>query len=327
MADETLAFFGSSQESAALLTSLLEANKKLAFVVTQPDRKQGRHLASQPTLVKKIAAAAGLPVYSPESLKGDLQGELAAILQPKVDFFIVVAYGKILPPLVYQHPKQATINVHFSLLPRWRGASPMQHSLLMGDQRTGVSIMQIEKGLDTGPVFYQEEYPLGETTTYGELSEKLTELAKGALLYTLEHFAKLRPEPQDPTKATVCGVIEKEAGLIDWQQDAISIDRQFRAFFPKPGVYSFWRGKRVLFKALRLCKEDPSLLDPDFQARFQTAQAGELLPLDKNRKEFLVACQTGWVIVSKLVVEGKNETSGDAFLRGYKVQAGERFAS
>lgn len=227
------------------LTALLQAGYQVAAVYTQPDRPAGRgqQLALSP--VKQAALAAGLPVYQPSSLKqSDAIAELAAL---RPDLLVVAAYGLLLPPAVLNIPRLGCVNIHASLLPRWRGAAPIQRALLAGDTETGISIMQMDVGLDTGPVLHQLVCPIEAETNAGDLHDRLAVLGASALLQALPDFiegsAVARPQPAEG----VCYArkLDKSEAAIDWRQSAWSLERRVRAFNPWPVAYGIWRGQQL----------------------------------------------------------------------------------
>jgi methionyl-tRNA formyltransferase len=231
-------FAGTPEFAAGMLAALLESPHKIIGVYTQPDRPKGRgrHLTISP--VKKLALAHALPLYQPLSLK---EAETAAFLRRLApDVMIVAAYGLILPPSLLEIPKYGCINVHASLLPRWRGAAPIQHALLAGDTETGITIMQMDKGLDSGDMLSMHALRIAETETAETLYTKLTNLGAKALLETLIKLEKqeITPEKQDASKSTYARKIHKEDAKIVWQESALVIARKIRAFNPSPIAYT-----------------------------------------------------------------------------------------
>ena len=247
------AFFGTPEFAAASLRALLDAGVDVPLVVTQPDRPVGRHAELRPSAVGALAASRGLPTEKPETLKANA-GLVARLREARPDAIAVVAYGRILPPEILALPRLGCVNVHASLLPRWRGASPIQAAILAGDAETGVVTMRMEEGLDTGPVYLERRVAIGEHETAGELSGRLQLLGGKLLVETLEGLAagRLSPRPQrgalTPTAtatATVCRPIRREDALVDWERPAAEILRRLRAFTPWPGLFTFLEGERV----------------------------------------------------------------------------------
>jgi methionyl-tRNA formyltransferase len=235
-------FAGTPEFSVPPLLALLGSGHRVAAVYTQPDRPagRGRRLTSSP--VKEVAQAHGLPLYQPESLRDrGVQGQLAALA---ADLMVVVAYGLILPRPVLAAPRLGCVNIHASLLPRWRGAAPIQRALLAGDPETGITIMQMEAGLDTGPMIHRRRCPILAGDTGGSLHDRLAPLGAQALLEALPAIAGGAPplEPQDGALATYAHKLSKAEALIDWQRPALDLERQVRAFLPWPVAQARYAG-------------------------------------------------------------------------------------
>lgn len=245
-------FFGTPEFAVSSLTALLaDPRFAVAAVFTQPDRPAGRGLKLQPSPVKVAALAANVPMYQPEKL-GEAEIELLKSFTP--DFFVVAAYGLLLSPAVLALPKIAPVNVHASLLPRWRGASPIQSAILAGDQMTGISYMRMEQGLDTGAVYTTAELSIGEHETTGGLTQRLAELGGHKLPEVLVGIAegRLPPVPQDNLLATHAPKIKKESAEIHWDtESAEQILRKVRALNPAPGAWMLVEGKRLKIYDLR----------------------------------------------------------------------------
>jgi methionyl-tRNA formyltransferase len=206
-------------------------------VYTQPDRPAGRGQKLTPSPVKQLAEKMGLPIYQPASLK--FASEQAIIRDFNADLMVVVAYGLILPVEVLNAPKYGCINIHASLLPRWRGAAPIQRAILAGDQQTGITIMQMDKGLDTGSMLYQVKCDILPADTSESLHDRLAELGSKALLQTLDQLDNLNPQVQDNQFATYATKISKEEAELDWTQTAYELDRKIRAFHPSPIAFTY----------------------------------------------------------------------------------------
>ena len=233
-----LVFAGTPDFAAAALTRLLDTQHQVVGVYTQPDRPSGRGRKQIPSPVKQVALNAGLPVYQPESLKTpDAQAELAAL---NADVMVVAAYGLILPQAVLDIPRLGCLNIHASLLPRWRGAAPIQRAIAAGDRETGITIMQMDAGLDTGNMLLKVTTPINETDTGGSLHDRLAELGGQAIVDALDGLdaGTLTPEPQNEEQACYAHKLSKEDGHLDWTEDATALDRQIRAFNPWPGTYT-----------------------------------------------------------------------------------------
>jgi methionyl-tRNA formyltransferase len=238
-------FAGTPEFAVPSLRGLTESGHELVGVLTQPDRPAGRGRKLRPSPVKAFATGHGLPVFQPERLGSpDIQDRLRA-LQP--DLMVVVAYGLLLPESVLNIPRAGCINVHASVLPRWRGASPIQAAILAGDTSTGVSIMRMEKGLDTGPVFSKIETPVRENECAGELHDRLADSGAALLMTSLDGIldGSSAPRPQESAGATYAGRINKADARIDWSDRAIEIDRQIRAYNPWPVAETVLEGVRI----------------------------------------------------------------------------------
>ena len=234
-----IVFFGTPEFAVPSLRALLRERYQVVGVVTQPDRPQGRSRSTLvPPPVKQEAERAGIPVLQPVRPLGDVF--LAGLRRLEPELGIVVAYGHLLRPAVLTVPAQGMINVHASLLPRWRGAAPIQHAILAGDRETGISIMQMEEGLDSGPVLHRIGTPLGDDETAGALAARLSELGATALVDALSLLAAgfAKPEPQNPAAVTLAPKIDRDSARLDWRRDAAALARQVRAFDPAPGAWA-----------------------------------------------------------------------------------------
>jgi methionyl-tRNA formyltransferase len=238
-----IVFAGTPDFSVPILQALLSSEHTVIGVYTQPDKASGRGLQVQISPVKECALAHDLPVYQPVSLKIESEQEILKSLQP--DLMIVVAYGLILPPAVLAIPSLGCVNVHASLLPRWRGASPIQQAILAGDSETGVSIMQMEAGLDTGPVFSESCCAILPTDTAQTLHDRLSLLGAEALLRVLPDLSQRTSQKQNDEQASYAGKISKKDGLINWNKSAWEISCQVRAFNPWPVAYFYVDGQYV----------------------------------------------------------------------------------
>jgi methionyl-tRNA formyltransferase len=283
---------------------------QVVAVYTRPDKPagRGRSLVSSP--VKREALTWGLPLMQPASLKKtETVTELAGL---KPDVIVVAAFGQILPRKVLDIPRCGSLNIHPSLLPRHRGASPVVAAILAGDEFTGASIMLMDEGLDTGPVLGRAQIPVSAWDSTGSLTAKLSLIAAHLLGEVLSGYLRgeLTPQPQDEAGATYSGTVSKEAGLIDWHQGAVDIWRQVRALYPWPGGYTRWRGK-----VLKIIEAVP-LPAPE------TAEIGQVIALprtqDKAAAAFAVATGDGVLGVLRVQLEGKQAMSAAEFLRGQR---------
>jgi methionyl-tRNA formyltransferase len=237
-----LVFAGTPEFAATILKALLTTAHPLVAVYTQPDRSAGRGRHSTPSAVKLLAQAHGLELRQPPSLKGaEAARELAAL---NADLMIVVAYGLLLPPSILITPRLGCLNVHASLLPRWRGAAPIQRAILAGDRETGITLMQMDAGLDTGPVVHQASCAIEPDDTAQSLHDRLAMLGAECLLSTLDAIlaGSLAPIPQDEPRATHAPKIDRAEAHLDWAQSAIELERVIRAFNPKPIAFTELQG-------------------------------------------------------------------------------------
>ena len=238
-----LAFLGTPEFAATALRALMEAGHEIAAVYAQPPRPAGRGHRPQPSPVQALAEAAGVPVRTPLRLDAAAAAEFAAL---GLDAAVVAAYGLILPPLVLTAPRLGCVNIHASLLPRWRGAAPIQRAILAGDAETGVTIMRMDEGLDTGAIVLAEKIPLGPRTTAPELYDRVAERGAALVLEALDGLAsgRLVPRPQPRDGATYAKKIGREEGRLDWRRPADELERQVRALGTAPGTW-FEAGERI----------------------------------------------------------------------------------
>jgi methionyl-tRNA formyltransferase len=303
-------FMGTPDFGVTPLQHLVLNQYEVAAVYTQPDRVagRGRSLVSSP--VKKAAEDLGLPVIQPSSFREkEVVAELASL---KPDVIVVAAFGQILPQSVLDIPEYGCINMHPSLLPEFRGASPVTAAILAGDEFTGVSIMLLDAGMDTGPVLAQAQIPISARDTTGSLTSKLSLIAAQLLLEVLPSWVKgeLTPRPQNDAEATYCGTIAKEEGEIDWSLPAADIWRRVRAFQPWPGSYTRWQGKQLkIIEAVPLPGEE-------------TLRAGQVVAFQKGEAGFRIGTGEGVLGVLRVQLEGKRAMSAGEFLRGQRKIAG-----
>lgn len=238
-------FAGTPEFAATALAALIQSQHNIIAVYTQPDRPAGRGLQILESPVKKLAEKYQLVIFQPQTLKTPEAQETLAALH--ADLMVVAAYGLLLPKAVLEAPRLGCINIHASLLPRWRGASPIQRSILAGDSKTGISIMQMDAGLDTGPILLQAECPIKPDDTSESLHQSLAQLGAETLLKTLDQISqgKLQAKTQDNSLATHAAKIHKVEGKINWHSSALEIDRKIRAFYPWPIAYTNHHGETL----------------------------------------------------------------------------------
>ncbi|HLB41483.1 MAG TPA: methionyl-tRNA formyltransferase [Gammaproteobacteria bacterium] len=238
-------FAGTPRFAAVALQALIQTSHQIIAIYTQTDKAAGRGLKLTPSPVKELALTYCLPIYQPLSLKN--LKEQAIFAEFHADIMVVVAYGMLLPPEILHTPRLGCINSHPSLLPRWRGAAPIQRTILAGDQISGVSIMQMDEGLDTGPILLQYEYKLNNRETSQTLQDQLAKIGAVALVEALNSLDKnrIQPRPQDNQYATYANKITKEQARLDWTQTAIELERKIRAFNPTPVAYTEWQKQHL----------------------------------------------------------------------------------
>ena len=301
-----LIFAGTPAFAAEALAAIIAAGHEVALVSTQPDRPAGRGMALQPSAVKQVAMAHGIEVFQPQSLKdADAQSKVAEV---GAAVMVVAAYGLILPQAVLDMPRFGCLNIHASLLPRWRGAAPIQRALLAGDAETGVCIMQMEAGLDTGPVLLREAFPIAADDTTSSLHDRLATLGARLIVEALAALP-LPAETQPAEGVTYAHKIEKAEALIDWRRSADELDRHIRAFYPFPGAQARFAGQTV-----KLWQASPLEVNGEF---------GRILVVD--RKQVVVACGGGALAITEMQKAGGKRLPVQQFLAGHPLQVGDRF--
>lgn len=302
-------YAGTPEFAARCLSALVRSRHRVCAAMTRPDRPAGRGLARSASPVRKLAEARGIPVVQPVSLADpSVHQELRRF---QADVIVTAAYGVILPQRVLDIPARGAINIHASLLPRWRGAAPIQRALLCGDQETGVSIMQMDAGLDTGPLLLQKAIPILEADTAGTLGERLAELGGELVVRALDALeaGELEAVPQRSAGVTWAAKVDKSERNVAWHQSAGSVDRQVRAFNPSPGARARVRGVE-----LRIWRSSVTS---------GTGQPGEVLSADAIGLR--VACAQGALWVTELQRAGAKRLPVADFLRGFALAPGERF--
>ena len=298
-------FMGTPDFSVSALAALVEAGHDIAAVYCQPPRPAGRGKKARPSPVQARAEGMGLLVRHPVSLKSP--EEQAAFAALGADIAVVVAYGLILPQAVLDAPARGCLNIHASLLPRWRGAAPIQRAIMAGDAETGVCIMEMEAGLDTGPVLLRRQLAIGAGETAGDLHDRLSALGAEAITEALERLEGLRAEAQPEEGVTYAAKIDKAEARVDWAGDAVQIARDIRGLSPFPGAWTMALGKR-----LKLLRARPVPVPG-------TGEPGEVLVSDRV---LTVAAGSGAVEISECQGEGRGRQSADAFLRGTPLPVG-----
>lgn len=302
-----LVFMGTPEFAVPILDALTRTEHSIVGVYTRPDQPAGRGKQLHISPIKQLALARGLAIFQPSTLRApDVIAPLRALAP---DLIIVAAYGLILPRDVLTIPPRGCINAHASLLPRHRGASPIAAAILAGDAETGITLMQMDEGMDTGAMLAQRAIPIADDDTTGTLTQKLAHLAAALLIETLPRLlaGEITPQPQDHARATLCKPIKKEEGRIDWARSAEEIARRVRAFNPWPSAFTFWNG--AMLKILRAQAS---------RHRIQ-GQAGHVVPISQ---EIGVVCGEGVLILREVQLAGKRAMTIEEFVRGQKMFVG-----
>ena len=298
-----LAYMGTPDFAVPALRALLAAGHEIAAVYSQPPRPAGRGQREQRSPVHEFAAAHGIPVRTPVSLKTeDAQAEFAAL---SLDLAIVAAYGLILPKPILAAPKRGCLNIHASLLPRWRGAAPIQRALLAGDAETGITIMVMDEGLDTGAMRVKEATAITEGDTGQTLHDRLSELGARLIVEALARLDTLTPTPQPKEGVTYAAKLTRDEGRLDWRKPAALLARQVRAFDPWPGAWFEHRGERIKVLAAHEVGTDA------------TAEPGVVIDGMAT-----IACGAGALQMARLQRPGKGPLAAGEFLRGFALPAG-----
>jgi methionyl-tRNA formyltransferase len=293
---------GTPDFAVPTLEALLEAGHEVAAVYCQPPRPAGRGKALRPSPVQRRAEAAGIAVRTPLSLRDP--AEQQAFRDLDLEAAVVAAYGLILPQPILDAPRHGCLNVHGSLLPRWRGAAPVQRAILAGDARTGITIMQMERGLDTGPMLADWPVDIGRKTA-GELTEELARIGAGLMVDVLAALPRIGPRPQDDSRATYAAKIEKGEARLDFSCPAAAVERQVRAFNPLPGAFFEYAGERIKIHSAEVSTEggEPGLVLDD---------------------ALTVACGEGALVPTLVQRSGRAPMSPAELLRGFPIPPGTR---
>ena len=303
-------FMGTPEISATCLCELIGSENEIVAVVTGKDKPRGRGNVMTPTAVKALAIEHSLPVYTPDTLRDEEFAKLLASINP--DLIAVVAYGKILPKTVLDFPKYGCINVHVSLLPKYRGAAPMQRAIINGEKETGVTIMYMAEGVDTGDIIATEAFPIGPEDDFEDIHDRSAEVGAKLLVKTITDIANgtATRTPQDNSLATHAAKIEKEDCKIDFSRSARVLDCAIRGVTPIPGAFAYLKGKM-----LKIYKATPT---------DGKGAPGEVISIDpKGIGSFTVACGEGALKVSGVIPEGKGKMSAGDFVRGRKIELGD----
>ena len=297
-------FMGTPDFSVSALKALMEAGHEIICCYSQPPRRAGRGKKETPTPVHQFAANHQIEVRTPISLKSEEEQSLFRALN--ADIAVVVAYGLLLPKAILEAPKNGCLNIHASLLPRWRGAAPIQRAIEAGDKQTGVAIMQMDEGLDTGNVILEKSIAIHDTTTAGLLHDELAKLGAKLIVETLSHYSELTPIKQSAQGITYAHKIKKEESLIDWSMSAKDIELKIRAFNPYPAIYFNYKGERI------------KILEAKVDANMH-GNAGEVLD------NFLtIACGENAIKPTLVQRQGKQPMKTEDLLRGFSISKGDK---
>lgn len=298
-------FMGTPEFAVPVLDGLTQTNHSIVAVYTRLDKPAGRGGKLAPSPVKQLAAARALPIVQPKTLKS--AEEIGRLRDLRPDLIVVSAHGLILPRDVLAIPPRGCVNTHASLLPRHRGASPISAAILVGDTETGITLMRMDEGIDTGPVLAQRAIPITRDDTTGSLTTRLANLAAELLIEHLPRILSvdLAPQAQDDARATYAKMLEKEQGLIDWNLSAEEIARRVRAFNPWPSAYTYWNGSQVkiLGAEPRLISESP------------LHEAGQVVERGKN---ITVVCGKDALLLHEIQMAGKRAMQIEEFVRGQR---------
>ena len=310
-------FMGTPDFAAATLKKIIEAGHEVIGVVTQPDKQKGRSQTVSFSPVKELAIEHGLTVYQPVKVRDAEFLQIVKELEPAV--IIVAAFGQILPKALLNIPPFGCINVHGSLLPKYRGAAPIQYSIIDGEAETGITIMYMDVGIDTGDMILQEKTPITAEETGGSLFDKMAILGAELLLKALQQIeagTAIRV-PQDNEKATYVKMLDKDMGKIDFTQPAVKLERMIRGLNPWPSAYTFLDGK-----TLKLWQAKVELKSAADENNSIVAVSGEVVEIRKD--SLVVMTGEGVLVIQELQLEGKKRMMADAFLRGYTVMVGTK---
>ncbi len=309
-----IVFWGTPDFAAESLKELLKSKHKVVAVVTQPDKPKGRGKKVQPPPVKIVAQEAGIPVFQPEKIKGNKEF-IKKLKELEPDIFVVVAYGKILPEEILYLPKYKTINVHASLLPEYRGAAPIHRAIMEGKKKTGVSIMELVKELDAGPVYSQAEIEITKKDDIVSIHDKLAKLGAKLLIETLDKIEEgnIKPKEQEHEKSTYAKPIEKQEGKIDWSKSAEDIFNQIRALKVWPKAFANFRDTQI-----KILEAEP--LKEEFKG-----ENGEIVEIDP-KKGIIVKTGKGSLLIKKIQFPNSKPISAVDAVRGYHIKKGEKFS-
>lgn len=303
----TVLFMGTGSFAGPSLQALLKSKHEVLGVVTQPDRPSGRNREVRITPVKKLAQDAGLPVLQPESVRSE--DFINVVRQLDLDVIVVASFGQIVPKAVLDIPRFGSVNVHASLLPKYRGAAPVHYALFEGETVTGVTTMLMDAGLDTGPILLQKEVAVHPDDNQATLEARLADVGAELLLETLEKIHRLTPVPQDGSKATYAPSIKKEDCRVNWEDEAVRITNRVRGCSPKPGAYALWQGSPLKIWSCRVGGEsagEPGLV---------TVVSADGISVNTG---------SGEIVLTEVQPENRKRMGAGDFARGYRLMSGAR---
>lgn len=311
-----LLFLGTSEFAVPSLESLKVSPHEILAVITQPDRPKGRGLKLVPSTIKSLTLDKNIPLFQPEKIRDPSSLKALRSFQPEL--IVVVAYGQILPPTVLSIPPRGCVNVHASLLPKYRGAAPINWAILNGETRTGVTTMYMDAGMDTGPILLSAETSIETEDTAGTLHDRLSRMGAHLLLETLDGLEKdlIIPRPQDPSLATYASKINKDTAHINWNAPARQLSNFLRAFDPWPGAFTYWDGR--LLKLFR-----PRFVEEPEEKPLEAP--GTIVRADAD--ELCIATSPGYLLVRELQMENRPRMSVSEFLRGHPLKTGVRLGA
>ncbi len=315
-----IVFMGTPDFARAALEKIIEAGHEVVLVVTQPDKPKGRSGELQVSDVKACALEHNIPVFQPVKIKE--ADHVAYLKSIDADIYVVAAFGQILSQEILDIPRFGCVNIHASILPEYRGAAPIQQSIIDGKKTTGVTIMQMAAGMDTGDILLQREIPIDEEETGGGLFDKLSDLGGELIVEALPKIERgeLTPIPQDEAKATKCGKLSKDMGRIDFSKDAETIRNLVRGLNPWPSAYTYLGGKMLkIWKAKSLNEAE---LGAEAKEISQSGNVGTVVEVLKD--SFVVLTGGGYLKITEVQLEGKKRMDVKAFLLGYKISAGDK---
>ena len=308
-----IVFMGTPDFAVGTLHALAESEHEILAVVTQPDKPKGRGKALQPTPVKEEAMRYGIPVYQPKKVREEEFQVVLRELNP--DLIVVVAFGQLIPKSILELPRYGCVNVHASLLPKYRGAAPIQWAVIDGEKESGVTIMKMDEGLDTGDMIAKTVVPLAADETGGSLFDKLSQVGAQLLLDTipaLEEGTVVCEKQPEESPTPYAAMLNKKMGLIDWSQDASVIECLIRGLNTWPSAYTYLKGKTLKIWQAKVVEKQ------------HEEEPGTIIEVDK--KHLVVACKTNALLIERLQLEGKKQMETEAFLRGYAIETGAQFS-